>query len=108
MASISPFIVERSSAWDKDAEKEWEAKRKSNRAANRELEVSVMGTLADNLVPDEETDGWLAGELILDDGSRRDVRIPDYLAVEPGEELEWHITVGMPGSYYMRSFFRHP
>lgn len=91
---------------DKDALKRWESERKAKSAANRELEVSVMGRLADNLVPSEESEGWLSGTLILDDGSEREVAIPDYLPIEPGERVEWPLEVGLPGRKYLRSFFR--
>lgn len=80
--------------------------REPKMASNREPEISVVGSLTE-LEPDPENDRFLAGELILDNGARREIRFPKDIEERPvGKMCEWVLKIsGRPNEpYYLRNF----
>jgi single-stranded DNA-specific DHH superfamily exonuclease len=69
--------------------------------------ISVIGTLKD-LKPDPENDKYLSGQLVLENGDKREVRYPaDEKA--PKNKSEWVLrSVGRPGPYYLRTHHKNP
>lgn len=78
------------------------------RARNTPPSPSIMGILSE-LSPDPEVEGWLQGELTLDNGDTREIRFPaDSEDTPVGERVEWLLRrgIGNDGPYWLRTFHR--
>ena len=71
---------------------------------NQPLQISMHGKLQ-NLQADPENPNFLAGELLFDNGETRPIRLPRDIE-QPKEEVEWILSVGSSGPYYLRKFAR--
>ena len=71
---------------------------------NQPLQISMYGTVKD-LQPDPENPDFLAGTIHFDNGDSRPVRYPADSEC-PQEEVEWILSVGGSGPYYLRKFAR--
>lgn len=69
---------------------------------NQPLQISMFGKVGD-LQPDPENPDFLAGEIRFDNGDSRPIRFPADSEC-PQEEVEWILSVGGSGPYYLRKF----
>jgi single-stranded DNA-specific DHH superfamily exonuclease len=69
---------------------------------NSEVQVSIAGHLAE-LTPDPDSEKYLAGQLVLTNGDKREVRYPVDEPLPQGD-VQWLLRVGKPGPYYLRRF----